>query len=178
MTAHREIERKYLVTGEAFREEAVASSRVTQGYLCSDPRRTVRVRIKDDRGYLTIKGESTADGLSRLEWEREIPLADAEQLLRLCEPGVIDKTRHLVPLGPHVVEVDVFHGDNDGLVLAEIELRSESDTPPLPSWLGREVTGDPRYYNAYLSRHPYRTWQRSLPDDIPSTPTTPPTPPQ
>ena len=158
MTAHREIERKFLVTGEDFREEATSSSRVVQGYLSSVPERVVRVRLRDGRGYLTVKGGSTADGLSRIEWEREIPAADAELLLRLCEPGVIDKTRHLVPLGAHVVEVDVFHGDNAGLVLAEIELRSETDAVALPPWLGREVTGDERYYNAYLSRHPYRTW--------------------
>ena len=138
MTAHREIERKFLVTGEDFREEATSSSRVVQGYLSSVPERVVRVRLRDGRGYLTVKGENTADGLSRVEWEREIPAADAELLLRLCEPGVIDKTR--------------------GLVLAEIELRSETDAVALPPWLGREVTGDERYYNAYLSRHPYHTW--------------------
>ena len=120
MTAHREIERKFLVTGEDFREEATSSSRVVQGYLSYVPERVVRVRLRDGRGYLTVKGESTADGLSRIEWEREIPAADAELLLRLCEPGVIDKTRHLVPLGAHTVEVDVFHGDKAGLVLAEI----------------------------------------------------------
>lgn len=175
MSIHREIERKYLVRGDAYRELATASSRVVQGYLSRTPRCTVRVRLRDNRGYLTIKGPSTADGLTRLEWEREIPPDEARQLLALCESGIIDKTRYLVPHGPLVIEVDVFHGPHEGLVLAEIELPPDLATPEhapldhttpehtthvhaildLPSWLGPEVTGDPHYYNAYLSTHPH-----------------------
>ena len=155
MSIHREIERKYLVRGDDFRELATASSRVVQGYLCRAPHCTVRVRLRDNRGYLTIKGPSTEDGLARMEWEREIPPDEARQLLALCEPGIIDKTRYFVPHGSRVIEVDVFHGEHEGLVLAEIELPSEHDDPVLPSWLGPEVTGDPRYYNAYLSTPPH-----------------------
>ena len=153
-----EIERKFLVTGD-FKQEAFNALRITQGYLCSAPERTVRVRIKGDKGYITIKGQSSASGLSRFEWEKEIPLAEAESLLKLAEPGVIDKTRYLVrdADGIHTWEVDEFHGANEGLVMAEIELESENDSFGRPAWLGEEVTGDPRYYNSYLSQHPYKT---------------------
>ncbi|MBO4465528.1 MAG: CYTH domain-containing protein [Bacteroidales bacterium] len=154
-----EIERKFLVTGE-YKSLAVSHSRITQGYISSASGRTVRVRIRGDKGYLTIKGPSALGGLSRFEWEREIPVADAESLMSICEPGVIDKTRWLVPAGDgvHTWEVDEFHGDNDGLVVAEIELRSEDDTFEKPSWLGEEVTGDRRYYNSMLTKRPFRTW--------------------
>ena len=154
-----EIERKYLVAGE-YKSLAVSHSRITQGYISSAKGRTVRVRIRGDKGYLTIKGPSDQGGLARFEWEIEIPVADAESLMAICEPGVIDKTRWLVPAGDgvHTWEVDEFHGDNDGLVMAEIELRSEDDAFEIPAWIGTEVTGDRRYYNSMLSRNPYKSW--------------------
>lgn len=152
-----ETERKFLVEGD-YRADATESSRIVQGYLSAVAARTVRVRIRGERGYLTIKGAGNDSGLSRYEWEREIPLAEAEELIALCEPGVIDKTRHLVPVGDHVYEVDEFHGDNAGLVIAEIELAGETEAFERPDWLGREVTGEVEYYNAMLMRHPYATW--------------------
>ncbi|MCD7937143.1 MAG: CYTH domain-containing protein [Tannerellaceae bacterium] len=153
-----EIERKFLVTGN-FMPQVTSSRRIVQGYICSVPGRTVRVRIRDEEGFLTIKGPSTDDGLSRYEFERVIPLADAEQLLTLCEPGVIDKVRHYIPAGEHVWEVDVFSGKNEGLVMAEIELKSPEDTFEIPDWLGKEVTGDRRYYNSMLMKNPYSNWK-------------------
>ena len=154
-----EIERKFLVAGE-YKSLAVSHSRITQGYISSASGRTVRVRIRGDKGYLTIKGPSALGGLSRFEWEKEIPVSEAESLLAICEPGVIDKTRWLVPAGDgvHTWEVDEFHGDNEGLLMAEIELRSEDDVFEKPSWLGEEVTGDRRYYNSMLTKRPFRTW--------------------
>ncbi len=153
----QEIERKFLVTGP-FRDLAHQATRIVQGYLCSVPERTVRVRIKGDQGFLTIKGIGNASGASRFEWEREIPATEAEQLLALCEPGVIDKVRHLVRVGGHTIEVDEFHGENEGLVVAEVELAAEDEAFDRPAWLGREVTGDPRYYNAMLMKHPFTRW--------------------
>lgn len=149
----KEIERKFLVSGE-FRQDSPESYRIMQGYICSDQDRTVRVRVRGDKGFLTIKGRSSADGLSRYEWEKEIPASEAVELMALCGSGIIDKTRYLVPFGRHTFEVDVFHGANEGLVLAEIELAEEQETFEKPSWLGEEVTGDPRYYNSMLSLHP------------------------
>ena len=155
--AFREIERKFLVAGD-FRGEVSGASRIIQGFLSSAPGRTVRVRIRDDKGYLTVKGP--AQGLTRFEWEKEIPAAEAEQLLQLCEPGAIDKTRYLVPAADgHVWEVDEFHGDNAGLVVAEIELGSEDESFERPAWLGAEVTGDRRYYNSSLTHCPYNDWK-------------------
>ena len=154
----QEIERKFLVPGD-FRGEAVEAVRISQGYLCSVPERTVRVRVKGDRGYITVKGKGSGSGASRFEWEKEIPAGDARELLGLCEPGVIDKTRYSVPAGTHRFEVDVFHGDNEGLVVAEVELGSEDEEFVRPDWLGKEVTGDSRYYNASLSKEPYRNWK-------------------
>ncbi|MBQ9661290.1 MAG: CYTH domain-containing protein [Bacteroidales bacterium] len=156
----REIERKFLVAGD-FRKEVTGESRIVQGFLNSAPGRTVRVRIRGDKGTLTVKGP--ARGLTRFEWEKEIPLAEAEQLLALCEPGVIDKTRCLVPSadGRHTWEVDVFHGDNEGLVVAEIELASEQESFPRPDWLGEEVTEDRRYFNSCLISHPYKDWKNN-----------------
>jgi adenylate cyclase len=155
----QEIERKFLVAGD-YKSEAYTSVRITQGYLSRVPERVVRIRIKGDRGFITIKGTTNESGLSRFEWEKEIPLADAQSLLKLAEPGVIDKTRHLIKNtdGRHTWEVDEFHGDNEGLIMAEIELESENDIFDKPSWLGKEVTGDKRYYNAYLSEKPYKNW--------------------
>ena len=154
----QEIERKFLVRGE-YKSQAYASSRIVQGYICSARGRTVRVRIRDTKGYLTIKGASDAAGMSRYEWEREIPLAEAEELMKLCEPGVIDKTRYLVRSGSHVFEVDEFYGDNQGLVVAEVELTSETEPFEKPAFIGREVTGDVRYYNSQLMKHPYAEWK-------------------
>lgn len=156
---HTEIERKFRVTGTAFTGEAYLAQRIVQGYICSAPGRTVRVRIRGEKGYLTIKGPSDEKGLSRYEFEQEIPLPDAEQLLTLCEPGVIDKTRYLVRAGRHVFEVDVFRGENEGLVIAEVELGAEDEPFERPAWLGEEVSGDRRYYNSRLAKHPYTTWK-------------------
>lgn len=147
----KEIERKFLVTGD-FKQDACDSFRLVQGYISTDPDRTVRVRIKGEQGFLTIKGRSSLDGLSRYEWEKEIPVSEALELMNLCVSGVIDKTRYLVPCGDHTYEVDVFHGANEGLVLAEIELSDELEAFEKPFWLGEEVTGDVRYYNSMLSR--------------------------
>ena len=153
-----EIERKFLVISDAFKSMAFAKNEIAQGYLNSMPERTVRVRIKGDKGYLTIKGKGNESGMSRFEWEKEIPVSEANLLLDLCESGVIIKTRFDVKVGNHVFEVDEFSGDNEGLVLAEIELQSETDAFEKPSWLGLEVTNDNRYYNSYLSQNPFCKW--------------------
>ncbi|MEM0543045.1 CYTH domain-containing protein [Flavobacterium sp. j3] len=153
-----EIERKFLVLSTAFINEAYTKKRIVQGYISSVPERTVRVRIKEDKGYLTIKGESTNNGTTRMEWEREISLADAEALLSICENGIIDKIRHEIKLGKHIYEVDVFSGENEGLIMAEIELESENEVFEKPYWLGQEVTNDERFYNAYLSKKPFKSW--------------------
>ena len=155
----QEIERKFLVLNEDFKALSQRSFRIAQGYLSVDPARTVRVRLKDDQGYLTVKGSSDPAGLSRYEWEKSIPADEAKELLRLCLPGLIDKTRYLVAAGPHTYEVDVFYGENEGLTVAELELAHSDETFERPDWLGREVTGDIRYYNAHLARHPYREWK-------------------
>lgn len=153
----QEIERKFLVSGE-FKSLATSHSRIVQGYISSARGRTVRVRIRDDKGYLTIKGASNASGTSRYEWEKELPLAEAEELMKLCEPGIIDKTRYLVRSGKHVFEVDEFYGENEGLVVAEVELESEEESFVKPDFIGKEVTGDVRYYNSQLMKKPYKTW--------------------
>ena len=153
----QEIERKFLVRGD-FKSEVTKATRITQGYLSSVPERTVRVRIKGDKGYMTVKGIGSDSGASRFEWEKEIPVEDVRELLKICEPGVIDKTRYLVPAGKHTFEVDEFYGDNEGLVVAEVELGSEDEEFVRPGWLGEEVTGDPRYYNSMLMKKPYKTW--------------------
>jgi len=153
-----EIERKFLVNSDAFKNDALRKNHIAQGYLNSTPERTVRVRIKGDTGYLTIKGKSNETGLSRFEWEKEIPLAEAKALLLLCEKGIIEKNRYEVPVGKHLFEVDEFFGENIGLLLAEVELQSESEFFEKPHWLGDEVTQDQRYYNPYLSQHPFISW--------------------
>ncbi len=153
----QEIERKFLVKGD-FKKDAFKQTRIIQGYLSSVPERTVRVRVKGDKGFITIKGIGNASGASRFEWEREIPLNEAESLLQLCEPGVIDKTRFLVKSGDFVFEVDEFYGENQGLVVAEIELKSENDVFAKPGWVGEEVTGDARYYNSMLMKQPFTKW--------------------
>ena len=153
-----EIERKFLTTSEAFKKEAFAQNRISQGYLSSVPGRTVRVRIKGNKGFLTIKGASNESGLSRFEWEKEIPIDEAQQLMLLCEKGVIDKTRFEVKIGNHIFEVDEFYGENKGLIMAEVELSSETETFEKPTWLGKEDTDDKRYYNSYLSKNPFKDW--------------------
>jgi len=153
-----EIERKFLVLNEEFKEVASKSTRIIQGYLSSVPGRTVRVRTREDKGYITIKGSSSASGASRYEWEKEIPVDEAEELLRICEPGLIAKTRYEVKSGKHIFEVDVFFGENSGLIVAEVELSSEGELFHKPAWLGEEVTGDAKYYNAMLKQTPYSKW--------------------
>lgn len=153
-----EIERKFLVVNNDFKSQATSQNRIVQGYLNSNPERTVRVRIKGNKGFLTIKGKGNESGTSRMEWEKEINLHEAEHLLSLCEKGYIDKIRYEIPVGNHTYEVDVFGGENDGLIIAEIELTQEDETFEKPSWLGIEVTGDERYYNAYLSNKPFTEW--------------------
>lgn len=156
----QEIERKFLVKDNSYREKAFSSSHIKQGYICSARGRTVRVRIRDEKGYLTIKGASDSSGTSRYEWEREIPLQEAEELMLLCEPGMIDKTRFLVRAGKHVFEVDEFYGENQGLVIAEVELGSENEDFERPDFLGEEVTGQVKYYNSFLMKNPYTHWNR------------------
>ncbi len=154
----QEIERKFLVKDLSFKEVAYSSSRITQGYICSSRGRTVRVRIRNEKGYLTIKGPAGENGLSRYEWEKELPLDEAQELMKLCEPGLIDKTRYLVQSGKHVFEVDEFYGDNEGLVVAEVELASEDETFEKPDFIGEEVTGIAKYYNSFLMKFPYTKW--------------------
>jgi CYTH domain-containing protein len=153
-----EIERKFLVVGDAYKRQAYASSYIKQGYICSERGRTVRVRLRGDCGYLTIKGPSTDNGLSRYEFEKEITLDEARELFKLCEPGIVEKTRYLVRSGNHTFEVDEFHGDNEGLVMAEVELAAPDDPIVKPDFIGQEVTGDRRYYNSQLRQHPFTTW--------------------
>lgn len=152
-----EIERKFLVKGE-FKHLATSSSHIRQAYIASGGGRTVRVRIRDERAYLTIKGPGSHSGAARIECEYEIPLADAEQLMTIAEPGVIDKRRFLIPYAGHVFEVDEFYGDNDGLVLAEVELSAEGEHVDFPDFIGNEVTGDKRYYNSHMRGFPYKLW--------------------
>ena len=154
-----EIERKFLVTSDTFKNQAFAKKQISQGYLNSDPERTVRIRITNDKGYLTIKGKGNKSGMSRFEWEKEIPVEEARALLALSEKGAIDKTRFEIKAGNHTYEVDEFYGDNEGLTIAEIELSSETETFEKPEWLGEEVTNDKRFYNAYLSTKPFKSWK-------------------
>ena len=154
-----EIERKFLVTSTEFQSESIRSNRIVQGYLNSNPERTVRIRIKGTQAFITIKGKGNESGTTRFEWEKEIKVTEAEQLLLLCEDGVIDKVRYEIPFGKHLYEVDVFEGDNKGLIIAEIELEDENESFEKPNWLGEEVTGDDRYYNASLSVSSYKNWK-------------------
>jgi len=155
-----EIERKFSVKNTTFLANAKESYKITQGYLNTDKNRTVRVRIKGNKGFITVKGISSADGLSRFEWEREIDVKDAEALLLLCEDFVIDKTRYLFPFNDVVFEIDVFEGANKGLIIAEVELQTTDQQFEKPDWLGDELTGDKRFYNAYLSNMPFTSWNR------------------
>jgi len=157
-----EIERKFLVLDDSYKHEAFSKSHIQQGYICSERGRTVRIRIRNERAYITIKGPSLNGGLSRYEFEQEIPLDDARKLLTLCDPGIIDKTRWLVKAGNHTFEVDEFAGDNEGLTVAEVELASEDEAFEKPAFIGQEVTGDRRYYNSQLRCNPYRSWQKEV----------------
>jgi adenylate cyclase len=154
----QEIEKKFLVKGD-FKPFVTKQTRITQGYLSSVPERTVRVRIKGDKGFITIKGIGNESGASRYEWEKEIPVEEVKELLKICEPGVIDKTRYIVPAGDGLkFEVDEFYGDNEGLTVAEIELPDEDHHFEKPQWLGEEVTGDVKYFNSMLMKNPYKNW--------------------
>ena len=153
-----EIERKFLVKSEAFKTEAFSKSTIKQGYLNSNPSRAVRIRLRDNKGFLTVKGKSDKGGTTRFEWEKEIEETEANELLKLCEPVAISKTRYEVKAGKHTYEVDEFYEDNQGLILAEIELEDADESFIKPEWLGEEVTGDIRYYNSQLSQKPFITW--------------------
>ena len=156
-----EIERKFLVLDDSYKNLATSSSHIKHGYIYSGKGKTIRVRIRDERGYLTIKGPSDKAGLCRYEWEKEVDLHDAEELMRLCEPGIIDKTRYIIPSGKHTFEVDEFFGENQGLVMAEVELVSEEEPFEKPPFIGKEVTGDRRYYNSHLRENPYSRWKKN-----------------
>lgn len=158
MSKNLEIERKFLIKGE-YKALALNKTNLKQGYLSTDPERTVRVRVKDKTGYITIKGSSNPSGMSRFEWEKEIDYNEAIELLKLCKEPVIDKTRYIIQHEKHIIEVDEFYGANKGLVLAEIELENENDFVNLPDYIGAEVTGDKRYYNSYLSQNPFNNWR-------------------
>ncbi len=153
-----EIERKFLVNSNGFESESFKKEKIIQGFLSSVPKRTVRVRIKGDKGFITVKGIGNKTGTSRFEWEKEISLKEALNLLKICEPGIIDKTRYNINVGKHLFEVDVFHKINDGLIIAEVELNAENEFFEKPSWLGDEVTGNNKYYNSNLSKKPFNKW--------------------
>lgn len=153
-----EIERKFLVKNTDFRTESNQKKYLKQGYLNADKKRTVRVRIADEIAFITVKGESNSTGTTRFEWEKEIKKREAEELLLLCEPCLIEKTRYLIDAGRHTFEVDEFHGDNEGLIIAEVELSSEAEDFIRPNWLDLEVTGNIKYYNSSISKNPYKNW--------------------
>jgi len=155
---HLEIERKFLVVSKAFKDEAINQSKIVQGFLNTHPERTVRVRINGEKGYLTVKGKGNKTGTSRFEWETEISITDANNLIDLCEQGIIEKIRYRIPFGKHIFEVEEFLGKNLGLVVAEIELAYEEEYFFRPDWLGNEVTGDTRFYNSQLSKKPFTMW--------------------
>lgn len=157
----KEIERKFLVTSEDYKKQAFRNYRISQGFLNTDPERTVRIRLKDNKGVLTVKGMSSEDGLSRFEWETEISPYEARALLNLCEDAVIDKMRYEVRSGDHVFEIDEFFGANEGLIIAEVELKHEDEQFEIPKWIGDEVTGDIRYYNSQISKSPFNTWKNN-----------------
>ena len=160
-----EIERKFLVKkGDAYKSAAFSSSHILQGYIPADGA-TVRIRTRDDKAYLTIKGKSVNGGMTRYEFEKEIEMDEAQHLLQLCKGGVIDKRRYLVKSGNHTFEVDEFYGDNEGLVMAEVELGSEDETYEKPDFIGMEVTGDKRFYNSHLLSYPFAIWRNTLPEE-------------
>jgi adenylate cyclase len=153
-----EIERKFLIKNLDFKTESFEKKYLKQGYLNADKNRTVRIRIADEKAFITIKGKSNKAGTTRFEWEKEIPFSEAEELLLLCEPSIIEKHRYLIKKGTHTFEVDVFLGDNQGLIVAEVELNSENETFEKPTWLGNEVTGELKYYNSSISKLPFKNW--------------------
>lgn len=153
-----EIERKFLVISDAYKKEALTKTKIAQGYLSKHPQRNVRIRIRADKAYITVKGASNASGTSRFEWEKEIDIEEGKSLLSLCERPIIDKYRYEVKSGNHIFEVDEFLDENQGLVVAEVELKHENETYQKPQWLGEEVTGDPKYYNSQLSNVPFSKW--------------------
>lgn len=155
-----EIERKFLVTSNTYKDEAIKKTKIVQGFLNSDIERTVRVRVKEEKGFLTVKGKSSKKGLVRYEWESEISVSEANMLLKLCEKGMVEKIRYEVKLGEHLFEIDEFCGDNKGLVIAEIELDDVDEEFIRPSWLGKEVTGQAKYYNSQLGKHPFKSWKK------------------
>ena len=155
-----EIERKFLVSSEAYKDEAHSKTRIIQGFLNTEPERTVRVRIQGKKGFLAVKGKSNLEGTTRFEWESKIAKKDAEALLKLCEPGLIDKIRYEVKVNDALFEVDEFFGDNAGLIIAEVELKTENEAFVKPKWLGKEVTGNQKYYNSQLSKQPYKSWKK------------------
>ena len=157
-----EIERKFLVLNNDFKKQAFAKNEIAQGYISTNPERTVRVRINGNDGFLTIKGSGNETGMSRYEWEKKIDLDEAKQLMKLCEKGAISKTRFEIKVANHIFEVDEFYGENEGLIIAEIELESETEAFDKPNWLGKEVTNDERYYNAYLSKNPFKSWKNLI----------------
>ncbi|SNR63162.1 adenylate cyclase [Lutibacter agarilyticus] len=154
----QEIERKFLVKSDVFKAKSFKNTKIVQGFLSTVPERTVRVRIKDDKGFITVKGISNQSGTSRYEWEKEISVEDAVDLLKISEPGVIEKTRFHVKSGNHIFEVDEFYGTNEGLIVAEIELDSEGQSFLKPVWLGEEVTGQVKYFNSMLMKTPFKNW--------------------
>jgi adenylate cyclase len=154
----QEIERKFLVKNDDYKKQSFHQTKIVQGFLSTVPERTVRIRIKDDKGFITVKGIGNESGTSRFEWEKEISVQDAADLLKISEPGVIDKTRYNVKSGEHTFEVDEFYGENNGLTVAEVELSSEDENFNKPSWLGEEVTGQVKYYNSMLMKNPYKNW--------------------
>ena len=154
-----EIERKFLVSSDAFKQDAFQKNYIKQGFLNSDKERVVRVRLRDDTGFLTIKGKSNKTVTTRFEWEKEISKTDAQDLFNLCEDGIIEKYRYLITSDQHTYEVDVFLGDNEGLIVAEIELSSENESFQKPNWIDKEVTGNIAYYNSNLSKHPFKNWK-------------------
>ncbi|WKD85524.1 Inorganic triphosphatase [Polaribacter huanghezhanensis] len=153
-----EIERKFLVKNDSFKSKAFQKKQIKQGFLNSDKERTVRVRIIEDKAFLTIKGKSNNAGTIRFEWEKEIPLLEAEKLMLLTEKTAIEKCRYYIKEGNRVFEVDEFFGANSGLIIAEIELTTEDESFSKPSWLGKEVTGELKYYNSSLSKSPFCFW--------------------
>ncbi|WP_418497674.1 CYTH domain-containing protein [Flagellimonas sp.] len=155
---HLEIERKFLVSSDAYKQEATSQTRIAQGFLNTDPSRTVRVRIMGEKGFLTVKGASNDSGTTRFEWEIEISVKEATNLIDLCESGILEKNRYEVPSGKHIFEVDEFLGENKGLIVAEVELEHEEEPFERPEWLGEEVTGQRKYYNSQLSKTPFKEW--------------------
>nr|WP_299339327.1 CYTH domain-containing protein [Allomuricauda sp.] len=157
---HLEIERKFLVGSDVYREQAISKTRIVQGFLNTDPKRTVRVRIKNEKGFLTVKGESNSSGTTRFEWETRIEPIEATNLIDLCEGFILEKIRYEIPFEGHTFEVDEFLGENRGLVIAEVELEHEDEVFKKPDWLGDEVTGKVEYYNSQLTIKPYNQWNR------------------